>query len=179
VFSFVVGSVVMLLVLQPEGSEDQSEEYVILTLQPRIPAGSLAFLELPAGMLDDSGTFTGAAAKEIKEETGLEIQEKDLLDMTKLANEQAGTDTQENLQDAVYPSPGGSDEFVPIFMSRKRISRDKIDGLKGRLTGLRDHGEKIALRLCRLEELWKVGARDGKTLAAFALYEGLRKAGTV
>src|SRR3954454_1865464 len=72
------GSVAMLLVLQPEDAQDTSEEYVILTVQPRIPAGSLTFVELPAGMLDDSGTFTGTAAKEIKEETGLDIQEKDL-----------------------------------------------------------------------------------------------------
>jgi ADP-sugar diphosphatase len=174
------GSVAMLLVLQPEDAKDELEDYVILTMQPRIPAGSLAFLELPAGMLDDSGTITGAAAKEIKEETGLEIQETDLINMTRLANEQAGTGIgQENLQDAVYLSPGGSDEFIPIFLSRKRMSRAEIEGLKGKLTGLRDHGEKITLRICRLDDLWKVCARDGKTLAAVALYEGLRKAGRV
>lgn len=174
------GSVAMLLVLQPEDAKDESEQYVVLTVQPRIPAGSLAFVELPAGMLDDSGTLRGAAAKEIKEETGLEIQEEDLLDMTKLANERAnGVTEQEKLQEAVYPSPGGSDEFIPIFLSRKKMQRDKIEDLKGKLTGLRDRGEKITLRLCRLNELWKVAARDGKTLAAVALYEGLRKAGSV
>ena len=35
------GSVAMLLVLQSEDARDNSEEYVILTVQPRIPAGSL------------------------------------------------------------------------------------------------------------------------------------------
>ena len=79
----------------------------------------------------------------------------------------------------MYPSPGGSDEFIPIFLSRKEMSRDEIEGLKGKLTGLRDHGEKITLKLCRLDELWKVGARDGKTLAAVALYEALKKDGSV
>jgi ADP-sugar diphosphatase len=69
------GSVAMLLVLQPEDAKDESEEYVIVTVQPRIPAGSLAFVELPAGMLDDSRTLTGAAAKETKGETGLDIKE--------------------------------------------------------------------------------------------------------
>jgi len=44
----------------------------LLTLQPRIAAGSLAFPELPAGMVDD-GTFSGAAAKEIEEELGTAI----------------------------------------------------------------------------------------------------------
>jgi ADP-sugar diphosphatase len=174
------GSVAMLLVLRPEDAKDTSEEYVILTVQPRIPAGSLAFVELPAGMLDDNGTFTGAAAKEIKEETGLEIREEDLVDMTKLANQRAGGVTsEEELQEAVYPSPGGSDEFIPVFLLRKRMSRNEIEGLKGKLTGLRDHGEKITLRLCHLDDLWNVAARDGKTLAAVALFEGLRKAGMI
>ena len=77
----------MRLILQPEDAIDKSEKYVIWTVQPRIPAGSLAFVELPAGMLNDSGTLTRAAAKEIKDETGLEIQEEELIDMTKLAND--------------------------------------------------------------------------------------------
>ena len=55
----------------PKGSQD--EKHVVLTIQPRIAAASLAFPELPAGMVDDSGTFAGAAAKEIKEELGLLI----------------------------------------------------------------------------------------------------------
>jgi 8-oxo-dGTP pyrophosphatase MutT (NUDIX family) len=174
------GSVAMLLVLQPEDAQDTSEEYVILTVQPRIPAGSLAFVELPAGMLDDSGTFKGAAAKEIKQEVGLEIQEKELVDMTKLANQRTDdVSNKEKLRDAVYPSPGGSDEFIPVFLVRKGMSRNEIEGLKGKLTGLRDHGEKITLRLCRLDDLWKVAARDGKTLAAVALFEGLRRAGMI
>jgi len=174
------GSVAMLLVLEPEDAKDPSEKYVILTVQPRIPAGSLAFTEIPAGMLDDSGTLTGAAAKEIKEETGLEIRQEDLIDMTKLAQQNTITDKgQEQLQDAVYPSPGGSDEFIPIFVSRKKLARAEIEKMKGKLTGLREAGEKITLRICRLDELWKVGARDGKTMAAVALYEGLKREGRV
>ena len=41
-----------------------------MTLQPRIPVASLAFPEIPAGMLDGSGNFSGTAAREIYEETG-------------------------------------------------------------------------------------------------------------
>ncbi len=33
--------------------DEEEERYVILTIQPRVPAGSLAFAELPAGMVDD------------------------------------------------------------------------------------------------------------------------------
>ena len=173
------GSVGMLLLLQPQDAKDDSEAYVVLTIQPRIPAGSLGFAEIPAGMLDDSATFAGGAAKEIEEETGLKIEKKDLLDMTSLAmeaqSEAATADNGEELQKAVYASPGGSDEFIPLFLARKKMKRDEIASMKGKLTGLREEKEKITLKICRLDELWRVGARDGKTLAALALYEGLKR----
>jgi ADP-sugar diphosphatase len=52
-----------------------------------------------------------------------------------------------------------------------------MEDLRGRLTGERRQGELITLRLCEYEDLWKEGARDAKTLAAWALYEGLRRSG--
>jgi len=177
------GSVAMLLILQPEdatgsSSSGDQEEYAVLVVQPRIAAGSLGFVEIPAGMLDDGGTFAGVAAREIKEETGLEIAADELVDMTALTIQSRNSDQssdEAHLQQALYPSPGGCDEFIPIFLARKKIKRDEMNEMKGRLTGLRDHGEKITLKICRLAELWKVGVRDGKTLAAVALYEGLKR----
>jgi ADP-sugar diphosphatase len=151
-----------------------------MTLQPRIPGGSLSFAEIPAGMLDNSGTFAGAAAKEIREETGLIIPESELTDMTRLAIR--GLDNSEDcekLQEAIYPSPGGSDEFIPVFVCEKELPRKEIEDMQGRLTGLRKDGEKITLKLVPLKDLWKEGARDGKTLAAWALYEGLKKEGKI
>ena len=132
-------------------------------------------------MIDDSGTFSGGAAKEIQEETGLEIPAADLIDMTKLALPQAseGKDNEEHLQQGVYPSPGGCDEFIPLFYHLKRIPRAQMKEWQGKLTGLREHGEKITLTLCPLEEIWKVGGRDGKVLAAWALYKGLKGEGKI
>ena len=46
-------------------------------------------------------------------------------------------------------------------------------------TGLRDEGEKITLKVAKLEDLWREGARDAKTLAAFALYQGLKSEGKI
>jgi len=140
----------------------------------------LNFVELPAGMLDDSGTFSGAAAKEIEEETGLEIEASELTNLTELAlsaSPDGQGDNEEHLQAGIYPSPGGSDEFIPIFLWQKRIPREQLQEWTGKLTGKRDEGEKITLKLTRLEDLWRVGVRDGKTLAAYALYEGLRRTG--
>ncbi|KAL2868200.1 putative NUDIX family hydrolase [Aspergillus lucknowensis] len=172
------GSVGMLLLLQPDDvpSASENEKMAVLTVQPRIPAGSLAFSEIPAGMLDDSGTFSGKAAEEIQEETGLTIPQSELIDMTSLtlhsSGELAGSET---LQRGVYPSPGGSDEFIPLFLCNKRMPRKDIEALQGKLTGLRQHGEKITLKVVPLKDLWKEGARDGKTLAAWALYMGLKR----
>lgn len=175
------GSVGMMLILQPDDvpANTEDEKYVILTLQPRIPAGSLSLAELPAGMLDDSGTFSGGAAKEIEEETGLKIPAEDLIDMTELALPKSSSDDEEHLQQGVYPSAGGCDEFVPLFLWQKRIPREQMKEWQGKLTGLRDHGEKITLMLCPLEKVWRVGGRDAKVLAGWALYEGLKKEGRI
>ncbi|KAL6234969.1 hypothetical protein BDW75DRAFT_240666 [Aspergillus navahoensis] len=172
------GSVGMLLLLQPDDVPSASEEdkWAVLTIQPRIPAGSLGFSEIPAGMLDDSGAFAGKAAEEIQEETGLTIPQSDLVDMTSLALQSVEEpEDGETLQKAVYPSPGGSDEFIPLFLCDKRMPRKDIEALQGRLTGLRQHGEKITLKVVPLKDLWKEGIRDGKTLAAWALYTGLKR----
>ncbi|KAI9732216.1 MAG: hypothetical protein M1834_004313 [Cirrosporium novae-zelandiae] len=169
------GSVAMLLILQPDDTPTDSEKdkYAVLTIQPRIAAGSLAMYEIPAGMIDDSGSFAGKAAQEIQEETGLEISQEELYNLTEAAIE---SKDEERLQNAVYPSPGGCDEFIPIFLCRKRMPKKEIEELQGKLTGLREHGEMITLKLVPLEKLWQEGGRDGKALAAWALYEGLRKA---
>lgn len=172
------GSVAMMLLLSPTDKRD--EMYVVLAVQPRVPAGSLAFVEIPTGMLDDSGTFAGATAKEIKEETGLEIRQRELINMTALAAQENTTDmSAEKLQAASYPSCGGSDEFISIFLGQKEMERADIEAMKGKLTGLRDDDEKITLELCPLQDMWKVCCRDGKALAAYALYMGLRSEGKV
>ena len=175
------GSVGMMLILQPDDvpANTEDEKQVILTLQPRIPVGSLSLAELPAGMLDDSGTFSGGAAKEIEEETGLKIPGEDLLNMTELALPKGTSEDEEHLQQGVYPSAGGCDEFVPLFLWQKRIPRDQMKEWQGKLTGLRDHGEKITLMLCPLDKLWRVGGRDAKVLAGWALYEGLKREGKI
>jgi 8-oxo-dGTP pyrophosphatase MutT (NUDIX family) len=166
------GSVAMLMILRP--SDSNTERWVIMTEQPRIPAGSLRFLEIPAGMMDSSRTFAGVAAKEIYEETGLKIHQSELKELTKMAL--TGLGGEEDLQLAMYPSPGGSDEFIAIFLWEKVLDRQEIEDLRGKLTGLRPQGEKITVRILDYEQLWRVGARDSKTLAAWSLYEALKRA---
>ncbi|KAL0258905.1 hypothetical protein SLS55_006409 [Diplodia seriata] len=169
------GSVAMLMILRPRDS--RNERYVIMTEQPRIGAGSLAFLEIPAGMLDDSPEVRGKVLEEIKEETGFSIQKDELINLTALAL--GGTDTPDRVRDGLYPSPANLDEFIPLFAWEKELDRQEIEDLKGRLTGERTHQEMIKLVICDYEEIWRRGARDSKTLAAWALYEGLNREGTI
>jgi len=182
-------SVGMLVLLVPEDAPaDTEEKYALLTVQPRIPAGSLSFVELPAGMVDDDGEFAGAAAREIKEELGLEIHESELVCLSELAgtdeerkaatDESGGGDGEEaRLPLAMYPSPGACDEFITLYLHERRVPRDELKDWTGRLTGLREEGEKITLRLVPVKDLWRVGARDAKCLAALALWEGLKREG--
>lgn len=131
-----------MILLQPDDlpADSQDEKHVLLTVQSRIPAGGLKFVELPAGMVDE-GSFAGTAAKEIKEEIGLEIPEEELVNLSELAiPEKEG---EEICPRAVFPSAGGCDEYIPIFLHEKRVPRVQLGEWSGRLTGLRDEGEKV------------------------------------
>lgn len=155
------GAVSIMIVLRAQGQEDK----LILTLQPRIAVPHLSFPELPAGMLDGSGNFAGTAAKEIEEETGLVIKEDELVDMTQLAY----GDTWRG----VYPSAGGSDEFLRLFVCVKHLDASEINKLEGKLTGLRDEGESITLKIVSLKDAWKLSP-DAKLLSSLALYNALK-----
>lgn len=187
-------SVAMLVMLIPEDddggrrgpstTQQEEERYAVLTVQPRVPAGSLAFVELPAGMVDDAGSFKGVAAKEIEEELGITIHESELVCLSDLAadtsTENEGTRSEgEGLAQAMFPSAGGCDEHITIYSCERRIPRSQLEEWNGRLTGLRSHGEKITLKVVPMKDLWRAGARDAKALAALALWEGLRREGKV
>lgn len=169
-------SVAMLTMLIPDDIEPSSEErYVVLTVQPRVPAGSLGFVELPAGMVDDAGSFKGAAAKEMEEELGITISESQLTCLSELAAPKGDEDDKEGLPRAMFPSASGCDEHVTIYSYEQRIPREQLKEWSGRLTGLRSHGEKITLKVVPMKDLWKEGSRDAKALAAVALWDGLRR----
>jgi len=165
------GSVAILMILRP--SDSPEERWVIMTEQARIAAGSLEFMEIPAGMLDDEKNFQGAAVKEIEEEVGIKLKVGDLTDMTALAMK--GHRVMEGLHSAMYPSPGACDEFISIFLWERKMDRLEIERMKDRMTGNRAESEKITVRLMNYERLLEVGARDGKTLAAWSLYEYLKR----
>ena len=58
--------VVILIILVPDNVLANSNKHcTLLTVKPRIAAGNLKFIDLPAGMVDKAGNFRGTAAKKI------------------------------------------------------------------------------------------------------------------
>jgi ADP-sugar diphosphatase len=157
------GSVAMLLVFSIEGEDNK--KYTIMTRQARTPVGIARFFEIPAGMIDASNNFGGVAATEIKEELGLTIPQADLFDLTDFVYQKT--------QRGVYPSAGGCDEFIRVFLYEKTISRADYDGMKtdmeARITGNEDEGERIKLKMVELDKLI-FHAPDMKALSAVAMY---------
>lgn len=84
-FTFIRGDAVAILLLV-NGKMVLVEEF-------RVPVGKM-MLGAPAGMVDESNHFAGVAAKELKEECGIEIDDSEM-----------------RLLGSVYTSPGGCDVF--------------------------------------------------------------------
>ncbi|CAL1401235.1 unnamed protein product [Linum trigynum] len=156
-------AVAVLILLDSEG-----KTYAVLTEQVRVPTGKVV-LELPAGMLDDDkGDFVGTAVREVEEETGIQLKLEDMVDLTAFLDPSTGH--------RVFPSPGGCDEEISMFLYRGSVDKEVITQLQGKETGLRDHGELIKVRVVPYETLWRVTA-DAKALMAIALYEMAKKHG--
>jgi len=142
---------------------ETGREYALITLQPRIPVGYSDFAEIPAGMLDgepSSQKFAGKAAKEMSEETLLDIQDSELFDLTNMAYSSKFK--------GMYPSAGGCDEFLRLFLYRRYMTQETMHLL--RVTHAGDsESEIIKLKLVPLEDLWRE-APDAKALSALYLY---------
>eukprot|EP01080_Neovahlkampfia_damariscottae_P001645 gene1645-12770_t len=151
------GAVGILIILKCE-----NEEYVLLTEQPRLPIGDFKSLEIPAGMIDNDGNFSGKAAEEIKEETSIEIKSNELIDLTSLS-------FGNNIK-GIYSSGGGSDEFLRFYLAKKEISKELFEQLQGKLTGLRNKGEFINLKIIKLSNAYKE-CTDIKFITSLYLYE--------
>jgi ADP-sugar diphosphatase len=163
---FMRGGAVGILCILIEA--ETGDEYALITLQPRIPAGYSDFAEIPAGMLDgepDNQKFAGKAAKEMNEETLLEIKESELYDLTNLAY---GAKYK-----GMYPSAGGCDEFLKLFLYRRIMGHEAMEALR-KVNAGDGASEIIKLKLVPLDDLWQE-APDAKALSALYLYERFKR----
>ncbi|KAM7256968.1 hypothetical protein ACFE04_012709 [Oxalis oulophora] len=180
---FARGPAVTVLILL----ESDGEVYAVLTEQARVPTGRTV-LELPAGMLDDDkGDFVGTAVREVssflfvcpfvslmlptykvEEEIGIKLKLEDMVDLTAFLVTSTGG--------RIFPSPGGCDEEISVFLYKGCVNKETITSLQGKEMGLRDHGEIIKVRVVPYEKLWRMTA-DAKVLMAIGLYEMAKREG--
>jgi len=141
------------------------EKYVVLTEQTRVPIGQSRYLELPAGMVDNSGDFIGVAAKELEEETGLKINKKDLICLSEKCGNKDNS--------LVYPSPGGCDEGINFYLCVKNISQEQREKMLKSTYGEYEEGEEIKLKFYKLEDCLNLpeNINDGKFLTSMYMYE--------
>lgn len=96
------------------------------TLQHRIAAGGLQFMELPAGIADGR-TFAGTAEREIKKELGIVVPEKELVNLAELAIPERSEGGGEMFPKAIFPGAGACDEhscdeYISFSLCEKTVS---------------------------------------------------------
>lgn len=166
------GSVGMFVVLE-ENDTPEREQYVVLVQQPRVPAASTGFLEIPAGMIDESvqlsssegaksdGAFTGAAARELEEEVGITITSSELVDLAPEFR-------------PLYLSPGLLDETMKLYAYEAKLPSAEIKKMQGKLRERTEGSENevIHLRIVKKKEMWNMAQmQDMKSLLALSLYD--------
>jgi len=142
-------AVAMLIILK-----SNNKKWVVLTSQPRFPAGEFESIEIPAGMMDGKGDFTSTAAREIEEEAGIKIEADKLVYL-----------------DEFLSSCGGSDERIKLYYCEIAMSENEIEKLHGKITGVEHENEKLQVIIVPFDELPK-NTRDPKSLLAFGCYNG-------
>jgi hypothetical protein len=141
-------------------TDEFGKDYVMLTEQPRVPTGGYKE-EIVAGMFDARSGKTvinNVLKEEIKQETGLELDDNSLL------YKRLGEFTL---------SGGGSDEKVHLAVWRTQLDSDKIAEMKMTQFGEQDSNEKIRLKFYSAEtfeqELPRIA--DAKTSLAWFLFK--------
>ncbi len=124
-FAFIRGAAVAILTIL---CDETGNEFVLTTVQPRVPGSSKDLEEIPAGMMDSSNNFAGTAAKEMAEETGIQIKQEELEDLG-----------------IITPSPGGCDEHIQLYRTRRYMKAEEIAALNTKF--IENPDEMITLRI--------------------------------
>jgi len=131
---FLKGEVVSVLICFI--NSETGKKYLLLVQQRRICDGSLTF-EHPAGMLDSESDAAEVAAREVWEETGIEVKKDQLVKLN---------------ADPFYPSTGTSDEAMYLFYCELELSTEKIKSYHNQSMGLLSDHEYINTYVVPFEE---------------------------
>ena len=181
----------------------EEQRYALLTVQPRVPAGYRYFPELVAGMTDaETHQPRLVAAKEIREETGLEVNPSKLVDLGEASGFSSGhladyvchsgdASARDWLRDGDcvfshngwFNSAGGSSEATKFYLYETEMDRKGLQQLirktERQTHGVREEGESIRLIVVALEDLLEVSPSiaTGHAMALLQRYEGLHTHG--
>jgi len=92
--------------------ENNNKQYVVTTVQPRIPGAYPEYIEIPAGMTDGLESFESTALKELREELGEQMFDIKVDDLNPLTT--------------MHPSIGGCDEAIKIFYTIMNKTDDEF-----------------------------------------------------
>jgi ADP-sugar diphosphatase len=168
--NFLRGSSVAILpILQPKDNID--ERYIILCEQPRIALGSLSFTELPSGIMHE-GKLRGVGARVIHEDLGIEFLEEETIDMTALISV-SGKASEPHLAAAMFLS-STSYEHVKLYVWEREFERQEIEQLKA-IINKGASEELLQIKIYNYDDLAIIAGKDSKALAAWTLYEELKR----
>ncbi len=123
---FLKGEVVSILICLVD--KVSKEKFLLLVKQRRIAEGGFTY-EHPAGMVDGTKSPVEIAIQEVKEETGLEVTENQLWDLT------SGKRT--------FPSTGTSDEAIYLFACELEMTKAEIEAFNNKEMGTDYEFERI------------------------------------
>jgi ADP-sugar diphosphatase len=132
---FLKGEVVCVLVCLID--IQTKEKYLLLVKQRRIAEGAFTF-EHPAGMVDAHKNPIEIAIQEVREETGLEINQDSLHGLA--SNKR------------LFPSTGTSDEAMHFFYCELEMSKKDINQLEAQEMGTDYEFERITTHVFSFEE---------------------------
>lgn len=107
--------------------KNTKERYLLLVKQYRVSNGAISY-EYPAGMCDSEADPYAVAIKEVKEETGFEVQREQL----QLMNEQL-----------LFSSPGLLDEGGYLFWCEIELSHEEMQAFQDKTAGAENEREFI------------------------------------
>lgn len=116
--------------------KETNQKYLLLVKQFRIANGAISY-EHPAGMCDNETNPLSVAVKEVKEETGLQIDESQLVQLN---------DTM------LYTSAGLLDEGGYFFYCEVVLSKAEINVFQDKTAGAEGENEFIQTYICPIDE---------------------------
>lgn len=134
--------------------EESGERYNLLVRQRRICHGGFVY-EQVAGLVDEGETPHEVAVREVEEETGIQVQPGQVIQLNK---------------EPYYPSTGTSDEAMYFFYCELTMPKSRITSFQDNETGVASEHEQIFTHVATLPEAFDL-IKNPNGLLNMVLYQ--------